>query len=198
VVTVGDLEHRSEILDALEELARTVGVGSYDGPLVVVKRSGFMKDRVRNDHLADVVQDRAPPDVRDLRIGDPHSGRQLHRQLGDAPGVPGGAFIAHLQRGRPSPDGGVVRRRERVLRFDHALEQLCVHHRHGDLIRERSNQIHVVLGELRSLAGAAEDEYALGHLVGHERDVHDGHEVAGLDRDTLRRWERLLSDVVHV
>ena len=81
-------------------------------PLVRGERAGFEEDGVRDAHLADVVQERAAPDLHDLFGREAEVGAQGNRELCHAPGVPFRFPVSEVQGVGPAFNGRVVRQAE--------------------------------------------------------------------------------------
>ena len=77
-------------------------------PLFVGQFPRLEQDRIRDAHLADVVEQRPPADVHQVGVADAHFAGQALGHFGDPQGVAFGLFVAQVQRPRPAFDGLVV------------------------------------------------------------------------------------------
>ena len=87
---------------------------AHHRPLGVIERTRLVEDVIGHDHLADVVQQRAPAHVRELVCGHAEGSREHACQLGRALRVAKRLAVTHLECERPALEGGVVRVREFV------------------------------------------------------------------------------------
>ena len=67
-----DHEAFLEKLDILKKVMRQLWVLAHAAPFVFGKAIGFVQDRIRNPHFADVMQERASPEINEINTAEAH------------------------------------------------------------------------------------------------------------------------------
>ena len=142
MVGTGNVQSCAQVTDRGEHFVGKDGVFFHDNPFSVGQSFVFEQNLVRNTHLADVVQQRAPADLHQLRVTQAEQSSQLDSQGRHALRVPFGLVVAQFQCPRPAFDGGIVCRRKLPVGTLQIIEQGDVVDGNGSLGGKGFQEVH--------------------------------------------------------
>ena len=123
----------------------------HNFPFFIRQFSGLEQNLVRHAHLANIVQQRAAPDVDQVLAVGAHLAASCQRQFGHALAVALGLVIAQIQRLRPAFNGGVVGHLQFHVRLLQIHEEMGLAHRDCRLACQRLEEIDPILTRVQRL-----------------------------------------------
>src|SRR6185369_3587518 len=112
VMAVRDVEGGTQEADRREHLMRDHRMALHDLLFFRGERRWFEEDMVGYRQLADIVQQRSPPDMIELLVGDVHLPADSHRHLRHPAAMPFGLVVAEVEGAGERRDRSIIRRNE--------------------------------------------------------------------------------------
>ena len=109
VMTGGNLDHRSQELDFVQDVLHQVGVVLHEGVLLLAERPLLPDERARHGQLADVVDEGGDPYPVEGVTPEPHLLGGDLAEVGDPLGVALGVEVFRLERLDEPTEGGLMR-----------------------------------------------------------------------------------------
>src|SRR5262249_52803558 len=97
MMAIGYVQRRAQIDDRCQDAKAIVRMLLDNSALGLRERRGIYQHRLGDTEHADVVEQRATPDVNELRGGEPDGLGQSHGQVGHSPGMAAAFNAARLE-----------------------------------------------------------------------------------------------------